>query len=61
MTAFTMCQPAMQIASRYWGFHRPNGTDGGEPEVLVTLAPLLDMTDHAEGARWSHLFTLLFR
>lgn len=27
----------------------------------MTLAPLLDMTDHAEGARWRQFFILLLK
>ncbi len=38
-----------QIASHYWAFN--SEAEGADPaQKVVTLVPLLDMADHAEGA-----------
>ena len=39
--------PDLQINTRYWGFK--NETNGSDPtKAILTLVPLIDMTDHTE-------------
>lgn len=44
-----VCHALLQVNSRYWGFRNESEGATEESPLIVTLAPLLDMADHAEG------------